>query len=608
MPTLLRLAAATLAALTLVPAASAAAHGGHHGGRDFRLTLLHANDGESKLRTGDSLAGFGGAARFKTVVDRLRAQADAAPVPRGTRKGTVVVSSGDNFLAGLNLNASFANGVPWYDAIAGSAIGFDAMTLGNHDFDFGPAALADFISGFTSDTTFLSANLDVRGEPALRAVRRDIRPWTIVRRGGDRIGVIGLTTPLIRSISSPGPNIGVDEDLAGVTQRAVRDLRRRGVNKIVLSSHLQGIASEEALIPQLRGVDVVIAGGGDELLANPDDTLIPNPPSSTPPAGPYPKLVTDARGRAVPIVTTQGEYRYVGRLTLDFDHRGRIRTIDDGLSGPVRVSGRDTDPDVAAPDPALVTAIDTPLAAYRAALNANVLATSEVPLDGRNPDPIRRREANLGNLVADGFLHAARKLGRDPDVAITNGGGIRNSNVIAAGPLSEGQTFDILPFDNLIATVSVTRAQLKELLENGYSIVPSTSSAGRFAQIGGMKVEVDTSRQARLTSSTCAVTSPPGERVRRVQLDDGTLIVDGGAVVPGPDVVVATTDFLAKGGDCYPFPAGYSPTPVAYQQALEDYLVDPVAGGGLGGLVRATDYPVGGEGRITITPALPPLP
>ncbi|MCU0313931.1 MAG: 5'-nucleotidase C-terminal domain-containing protein, partial [Solirubrobacteraceae bacterium] len=504
------------------------------------------------------------------------------------------VSSGDNFLAGLNLNASFANGVPWYDAIAGSAIGIDAMTLGNHDFDFGPAALADFISGFTSDTTFLSANLDVRGEPALRAVRRDIRPWTIVRRGGDRIGVIGLTTPLIRSISSPGPNIGVDEDLAGVTQRAVRDLRRRGVNKIVLSSHLQGIASEEALIPQLRGVDVVIAGGGDELLANPDDTLIPNPPSSTPPAGPYPKLVTDARGRAVPIVTTQGEYRYVGRLTLDFDHRGRIRTIDDGLSGPVRVSGRDADPDVAAPDPALVTAIDTPLAAYRAALNANVLATSEVPLDGRNPDPIRRREANLGNLVADGFLHAARKLGRDPDVAITNGGGIRNSNVIAAGPLSEGQTFDILPFDNLIATVSVTRAQL--------------SSAGRFAQIGGMKVEVDTSRQARLTSSTCAVTSPPGERVRRVQLDDGTLIVDGGAVVPGPDVVVATTDFLAKGGDCYPFPAGYSPTPVAYQQALEDYLVDPVAGGGLGGLVRATDYPVGGEGRITITPALPPLP
>jgi 5'-nucleotidase len=93
-----------------------------------------------------------------------------------------------------------------------------------------------------------------------------------------------------------------------------------------------------------------------------------------------------------------------------------------------------------------------------------------------------------------------------------------------------------------------------------------------------------------------------------VVLDDGTVIVDAGAVVAGPDVLVATTDFLAKGGDCYPFPAGYSPTPVAYQQALEDYLVDPVAGGGLGGLVTAADYPVGGEGRITITPALPPLP
>jgi 5'-nucleotidase / UDP-sugar diphosphatase len=87
------------------------------------------------------------------------------------------------------------------------------------------------------------------------------------------------------------------------------------------------------------------------------------------------------------------------------------------------------------------------------------------------------------------------------------------------------------------------------------------------------------------------------------------VIVADGVVQAGPDVVVATTDFLAKGGDCYPFaPAAYTPNTIAYQQALEEYLTDPVAEGGLGGVVSAAAYPSGGEGRITISPALPPLP
>ena len=75
--------------------------------RSFQLTLLHNNDGESKYVVGDSIAGYGGITRFKTVLDRLRAEADATPVPANTDKGTVTVSSGDNFLAGLNLRASF---------------------------------------------------------------------------------------------------------------------------------------------------------------------------------------------------------------------------------------------------------------------------------------------------------------------------------------------------------------------------------------------------------------------------------------------------------------------------------------------------------------------
>ena len=131
-------------------------HGHHKKNADFRLTLLHNNDGESKLATGSSVPGYGGAARFKTVVDRLRA--DAAQKPRGRHnrhkpksKGTLLVSSGDNFLAGLALLYGFQNGPPWPDAVVANALGYDAMTIGNHEFDFGQARLTEYIDGVDDD-------------------------------------------------------------------------------------------------------------------------------------------------------------------------------------------------------------------------------------------------------------------------------------------------------------------------------------------------------------------------------------------------------------------------------------------------------------------------
>lgn len=583
--------------------------------KPYRLTLLHNNDAESKLVTGDSVSGYGGSARFKTVLNRLRAEergdTDAAIRGGAKRRGSLLVSAGDNFLAGLNLSASFKKGVPWYDSLAFRSFGYDAATIGNHEFDFGPDGLADFISG-TGRTPFLSANLDVTPEPRLRRLvyQGKIRRSTIVAKGGDLIGVIGLTTPDIRSIASPG-RVRISDEVANAANREARILQLLGINKIILSSHLQGLASEEALIPKLRGIDIVIAGGGDELLANAGDRLLPGQGT---PVGPYPKLVTDASGNAVPIVTTQGELRYVGRLTVEFDRGGKITKIDAGKSGPVRVSGTGTDPDVADRDPELAEQVEQPLIDYRAEVDANVIATTEVRLDGRNPDPIRRREANLGNLVADSYLHAANTRAAATgspraDVALANGGGIRNSSVLPIGPLSEGDTFDILPFDNLVVVVpGVPRTQFKELLENAYAITPSTSGAGRFGHIGGLRVEVDTSRQAQVTQAGGTVTTP-GERVRSATLADGTPVIVNGEVVPGAGVNVATVDFLAKGGDVYPFRGlPFVSTTVPYQQALATYLTAPVANGGLGGVVRASQYPEGGEGRISISPLLPPGP
>ena len=189
----------------------------------------------------------------------------------------VLFSSGDNFLAGPQFSASLEHGVPFYDSLALRQIGYDAMAIGNHEFDFGPDVLADFIAGFGRQAPpFVSANLDVSDEPALAALAADgtIVASTTVRERGERIGVVGATTPQLASISSPR-NVKVRENVADLVQDQVDALTRRGINKIIFISHLQSLAEDRELIPMLREVDVAIAGGGDELLADDDTPLVP---------------------------------------------------------------------------------------------------------------------------------------------------------------------------------------------------------------------------------------------------------------------------------------------------------------------------------------------
>ena len=133
----------------------------------FSLTVLHNNDGESQLiNAGSGIEDFGGVARFATLVDELRHDADHAP----GKSASLLLSSGDNFLAGPEFKASQEKGVPFFDSTAIKLIGYDAMAIGNHEFDFGPDTLADFIEGIDGQLPFVSANLDFSGEPRLQAL------------------------------------------------------------------------------------------------------------------------------------------------------------------------------------------------------------------------------------------------------------------------------------------------------------------------------------------------------------------------------------------------------------------------------------------------------
>jgi 5'-nucleotidase len=545
---------------------------------------------------------FGGAARFKTLVDDLKWEATHGlrhPGQRGAKRGVVMVSSGDNFLAGPEFNASLEKGVPFYDTIAMDLIGYDAVAIGNHDFDFGPDVLADFIIGYErTSPPYVSANLDYSGEPRLQALFDEgrIARSVVVKERGDLIGIVGATTPALPFISSPR-NVGVDPDVTAAIQAEVDELEMMGINKIILISHLQSIQEDLELAPTLDGVDVMVAGGGDEVLANEDDLLIPGDEGIV--FGPYPIIATDIDGTEVPVVTTAGNYAYVGQLAVGFDKWGNVIDIGDN-SGPVRVAGGDN-PDAVEPDPMVQALVVDPVIAYLEDLATNVIGTSEVYLNGVRED-VRTQETNEGDLIADSLFWQADQLAADfgvsaPDVALQNGGGIRNDSVIPAGDITELDTFDMVPFPNFVTVLEgIPPDQFKEIMENAVSRVEFVD--GRFAQISGFTFVWDpTGTPQELDGDGNVVT--PGTRVVTIELDDGTDIVQGGAVVAGaPDVTVATIDFLAKGGDQYPFRgAPFTSLGVTYQQALSDYIEV-----GLGGLISAGDYPEGGEGRITELP------
>jgi 5'-nucleotidase len=540
----------------------ATAKPGEAGEVDFTLTVLHNNDGESDLLASDDDPdpGAGTISRFATLVKTLRREA-----LRSSDVGVLTISAGDNFLASPEWQASLDKGVPYYDAIALDALDYDAFTIGNHEFDFGPDVLANFINSFGGhDDIFLSANLDFSQEPALRELvdAGRIRPSTVVRERGERIGIIGITTPELREVSSPG-DVVIDDDLTTVVQAEVDRLTARDVNKILVSSHLQAITNELELVSTLSGVDAVIGGGGGEDIRDA-----------------YPLTATDADGRTVPVVTVPGDYFDVGRLELQFNKAGEVVGSGGGLD-PVTSD--------LAQDRSILRNVEQPVTDYVAGLAEQVVATSQVGLNGVRAD-VRSRETNVGNLMTDAMLATGQALAGEfgvpePQVALQNGGGIRNDSVIGPGDITVLDTFDIAPFTNFVAVIpDVSREDLVAAVEHGLSGLPA--EVGSFGQWGGLRVEYSPS-------------ADPGSRVVNLTVGDDTPIVTNGTLVEGDAITIVTIDFLASGQDGYDMfePYDFTGVGVSYQQSLANYLL------GLG-TVTTADYadPVDPADRTRIVP------
>jgi 2',3'-cyclic-nucleotide 2'-phosphodiesterase / 3'-nucleotidase / 5'-nucleotidase len=578
------------------------------------LTLLHNNDGESSLLpltndVGGTALPIGGVGAFARVTANNIADA------RDAHRGVLNVYAGDAFLASSTLACSLPPNppdAPVYDALAQRLIPYDAHILGNHEFDFSPDFLERFIRAFEVNGVltqpFLSANLDFAAEPGfadlidpdgllsgLSTNGRVVARSAIITDevDGQRFGVVGATTPELPTISSPRDVELLSSDLpstATVVQAEIDRLRDRGVRKIVFVSHLQDVNNDVELVGLLRHVDVAVAGGGDELLVN--DAAQTLPGELAPIAGTYPLLADDLDGRSIPLVTTAGNYKYLGRIDLRFDGGGDVTDVETD-SFPRRVIPQSDAatalgiPDAVAPDPALVEQVTDPLQECLAELQTPIAGT-DVPLDVSR-DGSRGRETNAGNLITDAYLAAYDTYGpseglpaRDASViAIQNGGGIRQNagdilptNGTTPGFITRQNTLDVLAFlTNVMAVVQdVSPQDLNAIFERSVSSI----GGGQFLQVAGVEVVFDLSQPAQVIETDGTVTTE-GQRVVSVTLADGTEIVQDGEIVAGaPDVAIVTNSFTAAGGDNFPW-LGANPNltvlPATYEQAWVEFLL-----------------------------------
>ena len=567
---------------------------GNNGDGTFTLQLLHAADQEAGIPALDD------ADNFSAVLNALRDE-DADGDGVVDYENTLTLSSGDAYIPGPFFAASDEafGGQGRGDILIQNALGFEAIALGNHEFDLGTGTVADLIFADEDEypgTAFpyLSSNLDFSTDEDLAPlvaeegqeaseIPNSIAGNTIVTVNGEQIGVVGATTPTLPSISSPGDvtvnPIDFSSDnpddvaaLAAEIQTSVDELLAANpdLNKVVLLAHMQQISIEEQLSTLLTDVDIIVAGGSNTLLADETDRLRAGDEVQ----GVYPILNTAADGNPVAVVNTDGNYKYVGRLVVDFDENGVIvpDSIDPEISGAYATDEEGVATVNGTPDPEVVEVTDA-LSDVIAEQDGNIFGSSEVFLNGIRED-VRTQETNLGNLSADANLAIARETDSEVVISIKNGGGIRDSigtvvappgstdaedverlttqaNELAGkeeGDISQLDISNSLRFNNGLSLLTVTAEELLEIIEHGVSATEEGATPGQFPQVAGVEFSFDPALESGDRIQSLAIKDDEGNIVDTV-VEDGELAGDGSRTFR-----LVTLGFLADGGDDYPFP------------------------------------------------------
>ena len=486
----------------------------------FELTIMHTNDvhgDHEPQRDGD-----GGAARQATVVNQIRADVE----------NSLLLDAGDRF-TGTLFHVQYRG----QDSVQlMNAIGYDAIALGNHEFDDGSEVLAEFVKGLNMPS--LSANVDFSADPLLAGL---VAPSIVLEVGGERIGIVGLTAPETEILAKPSEYIVFHYDLVSITQEQVDMLIAEGINKIILLTHI-GYRADLEVAQNVSGVDIVVGGHTNTFLSNQYSGAL----------GEYPTVLESASGEPILVVQADTKTIYLGRLDVEFDADGVLTDWD----GDAILLSKYITPDPEISD--LIAEMAEPIAELR----AMPVGETAIDLTGTSPRLCRIEECLLGNVITDAILDET-----GADIALQNGGGIRAD--IMAGVVTLGDVLTVLPFGNLISTFELTGADVLAVLENSVSRIelddannPVVDGAsGRFMQVAGLRYTFDATQDvgSRIVSAD-------------VMVDGEYMPVDAEATYS-----VASNDYVRAGGDGYATLANNAINPYDLGSPLDQVVADYIA-------------------------------
>lgn len=416
-----------------------------------------------------------------------------------------------------------------------NSTGYDAATVGNHEFDYGYANLKTISA--QANFPILAANVQYNGATAFDS------HTIFTAANGKKIGVFGLETPETATKAHPAKIQGVTfvggQDMMKLAQTEVDTLKAAGCDYVICLGHL-GIDAESTgnrsidVLNAVTGIDVFIDGHSHSTL----DQI---------------KAATNGTGKVGNAYLTSTGTKLANVGVVDIAPDGTITTSNVPLD-TLTAENADT--------AAVIQRIQQQIDADYGA----VFAQSEVQLNGEKAQ-VRTGETNLGDLITDAMLWQAGTLGEKVDAAISNGGGIRAS--LSVGGLTKKDINTVLPFGNTLYLVKLTGAQLLEALEASTCSLPE--SIGAFPQVSGIEYTVNTGAKFSSTENYPGSTYGKPNAVNRVTIQS----VGSAAFDPAEAYTIVTNDFLGAGGDTYytfkSSPVGYD-TGVPLDEVLMDYI------------------------------------
>ena len=555
-----------------------------------QITVLHINDHHSHLKPDK---------RMSLMLDgkstRVRSGGMPAVVAKikeleADNKNVIKLHAGDAISGSLFFTIFKGEA----DAALMNEICFDAFALGNHEFndgDKGVAKFIDFLKSEKCNTPVLAAN--IKPEVGVSALTPNsetdyIQPYTIIKRGGIKVGIIGIDIVRKTVMSSSPDETTIFLDEAETAQKMVDELKQSGIKHIIILAHY-GYNNELELAKKIDGVDLIIGGDSHTLLGDFDDLGLNA-------SGPYPTIVKGIGGKLVCVATAWQYSQIVGELTISFNEDGEVQSCEgiphlmladsfkrknsDGDRVEIEGVERDAVYSQINADPKLsIVQEDASAATLLESFNIKVeemlsikvgevkenLCLVRIPGDNRSKICSPEQTASKGSDISMVVAHAFREMAKASDIAIQNGGGVRTD--IAKGDFTMGDAYKLLPFANTLVEMDMTGAEIKVVLEEAldYALQPDGSD-GAYPYAAGLRWHVDTSK-------------PAGSRLSNMEFK-GRNDSSWSALESSSTYRIVTNNYIASGRDGYlsfktvKNDGRYTDTYLDYAQSFVDYVLE----------------------------------